>query len=112
MAKQKKQKRLCECSRCGNCCQDVGRTFWKSIYLDKELLCCLTPQITKRLHNKDHEDGNMRCEMLFEDVLETTCLLERDCGVKPSSCRNHQGDDRCIPLRSTKRGLVRADKEA
>ena len=80
-----------ECRRCGNCCIDVGRTFWKNGNFEGNL------ELRKWQKNGDHEDGGKQCEMLrFEDG-KAVCGIERDYGVeyKPDVCREHMGDKRC-----------------
>ncbi len=85
------------CSRCGNCCNTVGRTFWKAMFLDQEIIPQLPVEILTKLKDGDHEDSDLPCEMLFEneDGL-ATCYLQAYTGFKPSVCRNHVGDERCV----------------
>jgi hypothetical protein len=92
----KTQTEQAECLRCGNCCLDVGRTFWKCGLVDMTghpwsngLL-----QLAK---NGDHEDGGLPCEMLLFSKGVAYCLIEvfffRE--AKPTLCQYHNGDDRC-----------------
>ena len=79
------------CRRCGNCCIDFGRTFWKNGNFERY------PLLQARAGNGDREDNRMPCEMLrFEDGL-ATCLIEKRYGhqAKPQVCREHEGDERC-----------------
>ncbi len=83
------------CERCGNCCIDVGRTFWKngdyeSVNLD----------LHKLANNGDHEDNGLACEMLmFEhgETLKAICFIHILYGydAKPQVCKDHDGDERC-----------------
>ena len=101
-AKAKGKLMVVECSRCGDCCRDVGRTFWKSIALDVELLKKLDPYFITKLNNRDHEDNNLPCELLGfkkdaegEDS-EAACRMQTLCGFKPSACRDYQSGERCV----------------
>lgn len=83
-----------KCNRCGNCCIDVGRTFWKG----GDFSDC--PVLDKWAKNGDHEDGSKPCEMLrFENGL-AVCGIEADYGLKykPVVCKEHQGDERCVSV--------------
>ncbi len=80
------------CKRCGRCCIDVGRTFWKTgSYEDIE-------ELNKLAHNGDHEDNGLPCEMLSFDCDRTAvCRIQEIYGydAKPTVCKEHQGDERC-----------------
>ena len=80
------------CRRCGNCCIDVGRTFWKNgdyVNINKGL--------DELANNGDHEDNGLSCEMLIFEKGKATCLIHKLFGyhAKPKSCKEHQGDERC-----------------
>ena len=81
------------CKRCGNCCIDVGRTFWKNgNYEDVD------EELNNWAHNGDHEDGNKACEMLaWDDNGKSICFIHMLYGydAKPDVCKEHQGDERC-----------------
>ena len=81
-----------ECRRCGNCCKDVGRTFWKNGDFNN------VPELNVEKNNGDWEDGGLPCAMLrFDTDGKAVCLIHRDYGeeYKPDVCREHQGDMRC-----------------
>ena len=85
-----------KCKRCGNCCIDVGRTFWKCIGMDaKEGTVEIPAELMARIKNGDHEDGGLACEMLTFDSGLAVCVLQRDYKIKPSVCVDHNGDARC-----------------
>ncbi len=78
------------CKRCGNCCKDIGRTFWKTgNYQHTEL--------SKLASNGDHEDNGLPCEMLMQVSGKATCAIQLFLGekFKPKVCREHNGDERC-----------------
>jgi len=81
-----------KCNRCGNCCIDVGRTFWKNrSYTD-------VPELQKIASNGDHEDNGLPCEMLdFKDG-KAVCFIQAKYGreYKPDVCKEHLGDERCV----------------
>ena len=88
------------CKRCGNCCVDVGRTFWKhGIGLEPEIWndC---PDLKKRAKDGDHEDDDLPCEMLRFENDQAVCLIQKNYGYakKPMACRLHEGDKRCNHL--------------
>lgn len=74
-----------KCHRCGRCCLEVGRTFWKvGKFLDCE-------ELNRRATDGDHEDNGLPCEMLtFENGL-AVCRIEKEYGYqyKPSVCRDY-----------------------
>ena len=80
------------CGRCGNCCKDVGRTFWKAGDYPHSELATLR-------HNDDHEDAGLPCEMLMWISGKSTCAIHLFLGeeFKPEVCREHDGDNRCRP---------------
>jgi len=80
-----------ECKQCGNCCIDVGRTFWKNGNFEG------IPELNRRAKSGESEDGGKPCEMLkLKDGL-AVCLIQQKYGYvyKPTVCREHQGDMRC-----------------
>ena len=86
------------CKRCGNCCIDVGRTFWKS----GNCKCDCKPfgeidTLNRWALNGDHEDGELPCEMLDMTDGLATCLIEKKYGyeAKTLACREHEGGERC-----------------
>ena len=100
------------CERCGNCCIDVGRTFWKNgNYEDVD------SALNDLANNGDYEDGEKPCEMLkFLDGCEmlrlkhglAVCLIQEIYGydAKPDVCKEHQGDERCEGAISRPDGAV------
>lgn len=76
---------MSECKRCGRCCLEVGRTFWKNGNYDD------IPELKKRANNGDHEDGDLPCEMLAIIEGKAICLIQRDYGyeAKPRVCRGY-----------------------
>ncbi len=81
-----------ECKRCGNCCNDVGRTFWKNgNYEDVD------SWLDDWANDGDHEDGSLPCEMLHVDNGVARCFIQWKYGkgTKPLVCREHEGDERC-----------------
>lgn len=84
-----------ECKRCGNCCIDIGRTFWKNGDYEK-----IDSVLNDLANNSDHEDGGKPCEMLrFQDG-KAVCQIHEIYGydAKPKVCKDHNGDDRCKQL--------------
>lgn len=80
------------CKRCGNCCADVGRTFWKvGNYAD-------IPELKAMQYNGDHEDNGLPCEMLsYDGGGKAVCGIHEIYGyeAKPEVCKQHEGDERC-----------------
>ncbi len=74
------------CSRCGNCCIDVGRTFWKNGNFVGY------PELDELKRNGDHEDGSLPCEMLCWVNGKAFCLIYN---IRPEVCREHDGGERC-----------------
>lgn len=85
------------CFRCGNCCIDVGRTFWKGGNLNFPHLFGDNDYLNKRANDGDYEDNGLPCEMHCVENGLSTCIIERDFGpgYKPIVCVEHQGDKRC-----------------
>jgi hypothetical protein len=84
-----------KCKQCGNCCIDVGRTWWK--IGDYKSINAGLAELSR---NGDHEDSGLACEMLiFEHgkTLKATCLIHKLFGydAKPDICKAHKGDERC-----------------
>ncbi len=79
-----------KCSRCGNCCKDVGRTFWKNAKYSHSELSALAK-------NGDSEDAGLPCEMLMWISGKATCAIHLFLGeeFKPEVCQEHEGDERC-----------------
>ena len=77
------------CRQCGNCCIDVGQTWWKNG--DYENI----PILNRRKKHGDYEDGGLPCEMLrFRNGL-AMCQIQEWFGyeAKPEVCRDHDGDE-------------------
>lgn len=84
-----------DCKRCGNCCIDVGRTWWKNGNYKR-----INQALYDLSRNGDHEDGGKPCEMLrFQDG-EAVCQIQENWGydAKPEVCRDHEGDERCAAI--------------
>jgi len=65
-----------ECQRCGNCCIDVGRTFWKAGNLDLDKPFGDIEALNFRANDGDYEDNGLACEMLsFDDDGKAVCLI-------------------------------------
>lgn len=79
---------MSECKRCGRCCIEVGRTFWKNGRYDD------IPALEKLASNGDHEDGSLPCEMLEIVKGLAVCKIEREYGrqYKPVTCRDYPED--------------------
>ena len=81
-----------QCKRCGNCCIDVGRTWWKNGNYEG-----VNAALNDLARNGDHEDGGKPCEMLrFQDG-KAVCQIHELWGyeAKPQVCKDHEGDERC-----------------
>jgi len=79
-------------NRCGNCCIDVGRTFWKNGNYS------VFPELNAIANNDDHEDNGLPCEMLsYDDKGKAVCGIHEIYGyeAKPRVCKEHEGDERC-----------------
>lgn len=83
------------CRRCGNCCKDVGRTFWKAGLALSNFR--RFPFLQELAGNGYHEDGGLPCEMFQMQNGVAVCLVEKYFGraAKPKVCKDHKGDDRC-----------------
>ena len=91
---------MSECKRCGRCCVEVGRTFWKNGNYEKY------PELNEWANDGDHEDGGLPCEMLSfgydAEVPErknvAICLIEALYGrdAKPKVCREYPNDEPCF----------------
>lgn len=77
--------------RCGLCCLEVGRTFWKCGRADPSVISHWPAEITAQANNGDHQDGNLSCEMLVKVNHLYGCLLEIKYGrcAKPLICRQY-----------------------
>jgi len=77
------------CQRCGRCCLEVGRTFWKGGDFDKH------PALNALANDGDYEDGGLSCEMLRFEGGKAVCLIQKNFGheAKPKACREFPGDD-------------------
>ena len=80
-----------KCFRCGECCIDVGRTFWKVGDYEE------FPELNELAKNGDYEDNGLPCEMLRFEKGKAVCLIHKKYGylAKPKVCREHHGDERC-----------------
>jgi len=97
-----------KCHRCGLCCLEVGRTFWKVAVTNPSVVRRWPPALIARARDGDFEDGNLPCEMLGrKDRRETknrinrgyVCLLQSAYGywAKPRSCRQYPFDgEKCF----------------
>ena len=85
------------CKRCGNCCIDVGRTFWKVGSLNPDAPFGDNSFLNQWAKNGGHEDNGLPCEMLRFENGKGICAIEEDYGreYKPIVCKDHQGDERC-----------------
>ena len=81
---------MTECQRCGRCCLETGRTFWKNGLIEAKPFDGNSVLIAKAT-NGDHEDGGLPCEMLVITDGKAVCLIERDYGreAKPCACREY-----------------------
>jgi len=93
------------CMRCGRCCLEVGRTFWKVGNLSAEKP--FNPEkafgdieeLNKRANDGDHEDGGLPCEMLTFENGRAVCIIQRDYGydAKPTVCKNYpENGEKCF----------------
>ena len=64
------QMRTHKCKRCGRCCIEVGRTFWKNGNYKA------IPDLDVLANNGDHEDGGLPCEMLSHGNGVAVCGIE------------------------------------
>lgn len=86
------------CQRCGNCCIDVGRTFWKNGNLDPDKPFGDLEAMNAWANDGDYEENVLSCEMLrFDHDGKFSCLIQVMFGYKykPVVCREWQGDERC-----------------
>ena len=86
-----RQSSIHTCHRCGRCCLEVGRTFWKAGNLCPSFPFRDCDILNRRAADGDHEDNGLPCEMLaFQDGL-AVCCIERDYGYeyKPLACRDY-----------------------
>lgn len=76
---------MSKCQRCGRCCLEVGRTFWKTGDFSG------IPELAERAKDGDHEDGELPCEMLRIERGKAICLIEKQYGraAKPEVCREY-----------------------
>lgn len=85
---------MSECKRCGRCCAEVGRTFWKGGDYEE------FAELNEWANDGDHEDSGLPCEMLsfgFDSQVQdgkvkvATCLIEALYGrqFKPRVCREY-----------------------
>ena len=98
-----------ECKRCGMCCQDVGRTFWKVGDYRQ------WPQLEAIARNGDHEDNGEPCEMLRFVDGQAVCQIEEYYGreAKPRVCRMYPFEDPCgWSSMMCVRQLIEADNDA
>lgn len=85
---------MSECNRCGKCCWEVGRTFWKNGGGDGQWDGIA--ELENAANDGDHEDGGLACEMLDFDGGVAVCMVELAYGkeAKPEVCVDHQcGED-------------------
>jgi len=73
------------CHRCGLCCLDIGRTFWKGGTYNAQ------PALEIMANDGVYEDGSLPCEMLRFDNGLAVCLIHKLFGyhVKPAACRHY-----------------------
>lgn len=79
-----------DCIRCGQCCKEVGRTFWKNGFF----IGC--EGLNTRADDGDHEDGDLPCEMLsFDKDGKAVCGIQSIYGYKwkPRVCREYPEDE-------------------
>jgi len=83
-----------KCRRCGLCCLETGRTFWKIARSDLSVLRHWPPALLARARDGDYEGGNLPCEMLDNVKQRYVCLLESRYGrrAKPLICRQYPFD--------------------
>ena len=76
------------CKRCGKCCIEVGRTFWKVGDYGK------IPELDEIARNGDHEDNELPCEQLEMVNSKAICKIHRDYGypAKPKVCSRYPED--------------------
>ena len=79
------------CQRCGRCCLEVGRTFWKSGSLRFPKPFGDIDELNALANNGDHEDGGLPCEQLEIVDGKAICKIHRDYGyaAKPKACREY-----------------------
>ena len=85
------------CQRCGDCCRQIGRNFWRFAYNGDKF----PNRILKSLALKtppDYSDNHDPCFMLeFDEGGLAVCLIEKYFGrdAKPKACREYDGENRC-----------------
>ena len=85
------------CQRCGDCCREIGRNFWRFAYNGEKF----PNRILKSLALKtmpDYSDNHDPCFMLeFDADGLAVCLIEKYFGrdAKPKVCREYDGENRC-----------------
>ena len=88
-----------KCHRCGLCCLEVGRTFWKVAVTNPSVVRRWPAALVARARDGDHEDGNLPYKMLSKVNRWYTCLLESKYGrrAKPLTCRQYPFDgEKCF----------------
>lgn len=80
-----------KCKRCGLCCSDVGRTFWKAGFIDDPPFGG-DKQLLAEAKNGDHEDGGLACEKLVFKRGKPFCTIYDN---RPSVCREYPDGDLC-----------------
>jgi hypothetical protein len=90
-----------QCQRCGKCCAEVGRTFWKH----GNLMGGKKPfgdvdELNGLAANGEHQDDGLPCEMMEADPRapgKFLCKIHRVYGfaVKPAVCQSYpeQGEE-------------------
>lgn len=84
-----------ECHRCGRCCFEVGRTFWKVGNLNFPKQFGNIEELNNRAADGDHEDNGLPCEMLVIENGQAVCLIEKRFGrnAKPPVCKDYPFDN-------------------
>lgn len=76
-----------QCRRCGECCWNVGRNFWKHSKSLHPLLDCIADDIVPA-------DESRPCAMLIWKGKHWLCAIEMTLGKKwkPEACRDYPFD--------------------
>lgn len=92
-----------KCHRCGKCCREVGRTFWKAgciLFIDINRQFGDCKALNDLANNGDHEDGGLPCEMLsYDEKGKAVCGIEELYGkkYKPTVCEEYPDEgEKCF----------------
>ena len=77
-----------KCQRCGKCCLEVGKTFWKHGASDSSGKPFGDHGLLNKLANNGHQDDLGPCEMFVQIGAGNLCAIEKWAGLqyKPRAC--------------------------